>query len=69
MLVYIQHAKVIRACLFIVVTILEVTQRVPPTCPIKTNMSNKDRTYHVTDPGRGGGALAIIGKRMKLSKK
>ena len=36
--------KVIRACIFIMLAVLEVTQRVPPTCIIKT-----DFTYHFVD--------------------
>jgi hypothetical protein len=32
--------KVIRACLFIMLSVQEVTQRVPPTCIIKTSRTN-----------------------------
>jgi len=45
--------KVIRACMFIMLSVLKVTQRVPPTCTIKT-----DFTYLLARP-----VAAVAGRR------
>ena len=39
--------KVIQACLFILLSVLEVTQRVRPTCTIKTDFTYKCRLLYV----------------------
>jgi hypothetical protein len=54
---------VIRACIFILLSVLEVTQRVPPTCTIKTDFTYRHDPFLVTVGGPscpGDGAIVKI---------